>query len=172
MGAGLQRDSKDDTKVAKSQRPNYELPGAQINWALLISSQKIVQRRDLYIRLEPASLQEPLQPTTPTNPHPSGMMAIPQATLCSRTFSTGENGNLKCGARSLKIPKPMRLAGIDMIETHPVCKPKYMLEKQIIVPTARPAKTPRMVKLCPGITRVAIFDMFSDGNVETREESV
>ncbi|CAF3573046.1 unnamed protein product [Fusarium graminearum] len=86
-------------------------------------------------------------------------MAIPQATLCSRTFSTGEKGNLKCGASSLKMPKPMRLAGIDMIETHPVCKPKYILEKQIMVPTARPARTPRRVKLSPGTTRVAIFDV-------------
>jgi hypothetical protein len=143
-----------------------------MDWALLISSQKIVQRRDLCSQLEPVSSQEPLRPTTPTNPHPSGIMAMPQATLCSRTFSTGENGNLKCGARSLKIPKPMRLAGIDMIETHPVCKPKYMLEKQIIVPTARPAKTPRIVKLCPGTIRVAIVDIVSDGDVEKREKSV
>lgn len=96
-------------------------------------------------------------PTTPTNPHPSGIIAMPQATLCSRTFSTGEKGNLRCGARSLKMPKPIRLAGMDMIETHPVCKPKYMLEKQMMVPTARPARTPRAVKLRPGTTRVVIL---------------
>jgi hypothetical protein len=88
---------------------------------------------------------------------------MPQATLWSNTFSTGENGNLRCGARSLKIPKPMRLAGIDMMETHPVCKPKYILEKQMMVPTARPATTPRSVKLRPGITRVAIFFFFFFG---------
>jgi hypothetical protein len=92
------------------------------------------------------------------------MIAMPQATLWSNTFSTGENGNLRCGARSLKIPKPMRLAGIDMMETHPVCKPKYILEKQMMVPTARPATTPRSVKLRPGITRVAIFLFFLAGS--------
>jgi hypothetical protein len=83
-------------------------------------------------------------------------MAMPQATLWSKTFSTGEKGNLRCGARSLKMPNPIRLAGIDMMETHPVCKPKYMLEKQMTVPTARPANTLRSVKLRPGTTRVAI----------------
>lgn len=44
---GLQGNSKDDAKVAESQRPDDELPGTQIDRALLILSQKVVQCRDL-----------------------------------------------------------------------------------------------------------------------------
>jgi hypothetical protein len=52
------------------------------------------------------------------------MMAIPHATLCSSTFSTGVNGKLKYFDSNLKMAKPMRLAGMDMMDTHPVCRPK------------------------------------------------
>jgi hypothetical protein len=52
------------------------------------------------------------------------MIAIPHATLWTSTFSTGSKGNLRCGFSNLKIPKPIRLAGIDMMDTHPVCRPK------------------------------------------------
>jgi len=52
------------------------------------------------------------------------MIAMPQATLWSNTFSTGVKGKRKCGRRSLKMPKPMRLAGMDMMDTHPVWRPK------------------------------------------------
>lgn len=62
--------------------------------------------------------------TTPTKPQPRGMMAIPHATLCSRTFSTGEKGKRRWGLRRRKMPNPMRLAGMDMMDTHPVCSPK------------------------------------------------
>lgn len=82
---------------------------------------------------------------------------MPHATLCSKTFSTGEKGNRRCGASSLKMPNPMRLAGMDMMDTHPVCRPKYMLEKQMTVPTMSPTTTPRSVKLRPGTVRVAMI---------------
>jgi hypothetical protein len=57
------------------------------------------------------------------------------------------------------MPNPMRLAGMDMMDTHPVCRPKYMLEKQMTVPTRSPTTTPRTVKLRPGTVRVAIFTL-------------
>lgn len=82
---------------------------------------------------------------------------MPQATLCRRTFSTGENGKRRCGESSLKMPKPMRLAGMDMMDTQPVCRPKYMLEKQMTVPTASPARTALTVKLRPGIDLVTMM---------------
>ena len=50
----------------------------------------------------------------------------------------------------MKMAKPMRLDGIDMMDTHPVWSPKYMFAKHITVPIARPTTTPRTVKLCPG----------------------
>lgn len=49
------------------------------------------------------------------------------------------------------MPKPSRLAGMVMVETQPVCNPKYMLEKQMMVPTARPTRTPRTVREWPWI---------------------
>ncbi|TFB05807.1 hypothetical protein CCMA1212_002367 [Trichoderma ghanense] len=76
-------------------------------------------------------------------------MAMPPATLCTSTFSTGLKGNRRYGFSSLKTANPMRLEGIDMMETQPVCRPKYMLAAHITVPTARPAATPRTVKLRP-----------------------
>lgn len=44
-----------------------------------------------------------------------------------------------------------------MMETQPVWSPKYMLEKQMTVPTANPTRTPRAVKLRPGTTLDAIL---------------
>lgn len=44
---GLQRNRKDNTKVAKSQRPNDKLPSTQVDRTLLILFQKIVERRNL-----------------------------------------------------------------------------------------------------------------------------
>jgi hypothetical protein len=35
-----------------------------------------------------------------------------------------------------------------ILETHPVCKPKYVLEKQMTVPIARPRSSERRVKFC------------------------
>lgn len=51
-------------------------------------------------------------------------MAIPHATLCSSTFSMGVKGKLRWRERSLKMAKPIKLAGMDMMDTHPVCRPK------------------------------------------------
>jgi hypothetical protein len=58
--------------------------------------------------------------TTPTNPQPSGMMAMLPATVWTRTFSTGEKGNSRWRERSLKNPKPIKLAGMVMVLTQPV----------------------------------------------------
>ena len=40
-----------------------------------------------------------------------------------------------------------------MVLTQPVCRPKYMLEKQITRPTARPTRMPRAVRDWPGMRR-------------------
>jgi hypothetical protein len=64
------------------------------------------------------------------------------------------------------MPKPIRDAGMVMVETQPVCRPKYMLEKQITRPTARPTMTPRGVKLWP----VMVGDEVGDAEPGFREE--
>ena len=56
-------------------------------------------------------------------------MAMLPATVCTRTFSTGVKGKLRCGDKVLKIPKPRSDAGIVMVLTQPVWRPKYMFEK-------------------------------------------
>lgn len=87
--------------------------------------------------------------STPTKPQPSGMMAIEPATVWTRTFSTGEKGKDRWRDRVLKMPKPMSEAGMVIMLTQPVWRPKYMLEKQMTRPTRRPAATARRVKLRP-----------------------
>lgn len=87
--------------------------------------------------------------STPTNPQPSGMMAMEPATVWTRTFSTGEKGKDRCRDRVLNIPKPMREAGMVIMLTQPVWRPKYILEKQMTSPTRRPAAMARSVKLRP-----------------------
>ena len=89
--------------------------------------------------------------TTPTKPQPKGMMAMLPATVWTRTFSTGENGNLRCLDKSLKKPKPIKLAGMVIVLTQPVWRPKYMLEKQMTRPTRSPTRMPRSVKLWPWV---------------------
>lgn len=86
---------------------------------------------------------------TPTKPQPRGMMAMLPATVWTRTFSTGVKGKARWRLRVLKRPKPMSEAGMVIMLTQPVCRPKYMLEKQMTRPTKRPAATPRRVKLRP-----------------------
>ncbi len=78
-------------------------------------------------------------------------MPMLPATVCTSTFSTGEKGSFRRRGRELKKAKPIRLDGIDMVLTQPVCKPKYMLEKQMTRPTSRPTKMPRTVKLRPSL---------------------
>jgi hypothetical protein len=73
------------------------------------------------------------------------MMAMLPATVCTNTFSTGEKGNVRWRETNLKKPKPRRLAGIVIVLTQPVCRPKYMFEKQMTSPTARPTNTPLIV---------------------------
>lgn len=48
------------------------------------------------------------------------------------------------------MANPIKLDGIDMMDTQPVWRPKYMLAEHITVPTPRPTATPRTVKLRPG----------------------
>jgi hypothetical protein len=82
------------------------------------------------------------------------MIAMLPATVWTKTFSTGEKGNLRWRETVLKKPKPSRLAGMLMVLTQPVWSPKYMLEKQMTRPTRRPTARPRAVKLRPSIGNV------------------
>jgi hypothetical protein len=58
--------------------------------------------------------------------------------------------------RALKKANPIREEGMLILDTHPVCRPKYMLEKQITRPTARPTRIPRVVKFCPSLAWLAM----------------
>jgi hypothetical protein len=49
------------------------------------------------------------------------------------------------------MPKPISEAGMLMVLTQPVCRPKYMLLKQMTRPTARPTSRPRRVKEEPSM---------------------
>lgn len=61
------------------------------------------------------------------------------------------------------MPKPMRDAGMVMVLTQPVCRPKYMLEKQMTRPTRRPTRRPRGVKEAPGM----ILGVLAGGGVRS-----
>ena len=54
----------------------------------------------------------------------------------------------------LKKAKPIREAGMDMLDTQPVCRPKYIFEKQMMMPTAMPTRRPRIVKFWGAVARV------------------
>ena len=74
--------------------------------------------------------------TTPTNPHPKGIVPTLPATVCTSTFSTSLNSaphpsfsptlpSLHINVRRpLKYAKPIKAEGIAMPDIHPVCKPK------------------------------------------------
>jgi hypothetical protein len=66
------------------------------------------------------------------------------------------NGRSRCFNRVLKKAKPIREAGMLMVETHPVCSPKYIFEKQMTRPTPRPTSIPRTVKFCPSLAWLAM----------------
>jgi hypothetical protein len=51
----------------------------------------------------------------------------------------------------LKNAKPIREEGMLMLDTQPVCNPKYIFEKQIMSPTPKPTSIPRVVKFCPSL---------------------
>ena len=50
----------------------------------------------------------------------------------------------------------MKIILLTMLETHPVCSPKYIFEKQMINPTPNPTSTPLVVKFCPSLAWLAI----------------
>lgn len=95
--------------------------------------------------------------TTPTNPHPKGIVPTDPATVCTRTFSTSLNPSpnpiLPRGPpnrsakvrRPLKYAKPIKALGMAIPETHPVCRPKYVLENAMRTPIMMPASTARKV---------------------------
>jgi hypothetical protein len=85
---------------------------------------------------------------TPMNPQPNGIDPTELATDCIRTFSTAEKGSVKRDEKILKNPNPMSAEGIHIPLIHPVCRPKYVLEKATKTPITRPTSTPRTVKLC------------------------
>jgi hypothetical protein len=85
---------------------------------------------------------------TPTKPHPRGIVPTDPATDCTRTFSTGVKGYDSVLETALNHAKPSRALGMAILETHPVCRPKYVLEKQMTVPIASPRSSERRVKFC------------------------
>jgi hypothetical protein len=157
----LQRNSKDDTEIAQSQRPYYQLPPTKTEGAILAFGQQELYGRNLVIHgdrlahgsreVHPPHLETML--TTPTRPHPSGIIPMLPATVWTRTFSTGENGSLRCFESSLKKPKPIKLAGIAMMLTHPLWRPIEMLVHAKTRPMASPTATPLAVKLRPSMCR-------------------
>jgi hypothetical protein len=76
------------------------------------------------------------------------------------------------------MANPIRLDGIDMIDTQPVWRPKYMLAEHITVPTPRPAATPRTVKLRPWgdgeviIANLVIFHALEPFGVSSANDEV
>lgn len=60
----------------------------------------------------------------------------------------GVNGYDRYLEKTLKTEKPIRADGMAMVLIHPVCSPKYVLEKVMRAPIRRPTSRDRVVKLC------------------------
>lgn len=79
-------------------------------------------------------------------PAARGMVAVATEVVCTMTFSSTVKPFMQSKqCRTLKTPKPkMADCKLPMV-TQPVCSPKYVFEKQRMLPTHSPVATARMV---------------------------
>jgi hypothetical protein len=101
----------------------------------------------------------------PTNPAPTGSVPTATATVWTRTFSTGEKGYDKCTLKALNTANPRSDNGRLIILIHPVCNPKYELEKHARVPMTRPTIIALRVSCCPSTNGIAGVGSSARGSV-------
>lgn len=117
-----QRYRKEYAKESNAQRPEYQLRHADVEWATFRRLEESLESRDY--------ADEAGRKGHRADSYGDGLykhygkayelLFVPKcAGHGNIPFSTGVKGRLRCFANDLKIAKPIRDEGIDIIETHP-----------------------------------------------------